>query len=86
VGIPDAYAAYMDREIGPKGGDEERLRREESKRLIAAARRILETARGHLEAAKRGIVEAQQHLERSRNVVQAAWLLRALRRRRGRKR
>jgi hypothetical protein len=37
----------MDREVGPRGGDEERLRREESKRLIASARRILETPRGH---------------------------------------
>jgi hypothetical protein len=68
-----------------KVGEEARLRRKAS-RLIAAARRHATIARGRLKAAKRGILAAQQHLERSRNAVQAAWLLRDLRRRLGRKR
>jgi hypothetical protein len=76
----------MDPDPGLKGDlslkvrDDERLRRRATQ-LIAAARRHVNIARGRLKAARRGVLVAQQHLERSRNAVQAAWLLRDLRRR-----
>jgi hypothetical protein len=49
-----------------------------------ATRQRLDTARGYFDAAKRAVVEAKQYLEQNRNVVQAEWLVRALRERRSR--
>jgi hypothetical protein len=66
----------MEGDTNSSRGDEE-LRRE-SRVLMAVAWRLVEAAREHLEAAK-------QDLERSRNAIQSAWLIRALRQRRRRR-
>jgi len=76
---------YMTADAEFKLSDEKRLRRKAA-RLIAAARRYAKNARGRLKSARDSILAAQEDLARSRNAVQAAWLLRDLRRRLGRKR
>jgi hypothetical protein len=53
-------------------GDDEVLRN--SMRLAAVSRRLAATASSHIDCARHG-------LDKARNVVQVAWLLRALRQR-----
>jgi hypothetical protein len=49
----------------------------QSRRLIAVSRDFIRSARSHIE-------EATRRMEHARNVLQAAWLIRELRRRRDR--
>jgi len=65
----------------PQGSDDGKLC-QESRRLIAASRGLVELARAHIQATNHGIANARRRLERSRDVLQVAWLRRALHRRR----
>jgi hypothetical protein len=48
--------------------------------LIAQSRALLEQSRAGLEAASRSLAEVNRHLDRARNVLQAVFLRRSLRR------
>jgi len=71
-GIGDALAADM-------ADGEEREVVARSRRLIAASQDFIRAARSHMDVAR-------QRMERARNVLQAAWLLREMRRRGDRRR
>jgi len=53
-----------------------------SRQLIAMSRDLVSHSRRHLDTASRGLAAAARRLDRTRNVLQAALLLRELRRRR----
>jgi hypothetical protein len=66
--------------VAPQESDDGELR-QESRRLIAASRGLVALARAHIQATNHGIANARRRLERSRDVLQVAWLRRALHRR-----
>jgi hypothetical protein len=50
-----------------------------SRRLIKSSQELVKGARAHVETATRSLANAEQHLDRTRNLLQAVWLRRALR-------
>jgi hypothetical protein len=67
-GTPDALALCMEGEPEPSRA------REQSQRLIDAARQAKQRAVEHIQT-------SQQRLDQARNTLQASWLVRALRER-----
>jgi hypothetical protein len=59
-------------------GSDDGEHRQESRRLIAASRVLVELARAHIKATNHSIAKARRRLERSRDILQVAWLRRAL--------
>jgi hypothetical protein len=49
-----------------------------SRRLIKSSQELVKGARAHVDTAARSLANAQQHLDRTRNLLQAVWLRRAL--------
>jgi hypothetical protein len=51
---------------------------ERSRRLIKSSQELVKGARAHVETTARSLANAERHLDRTRNLLQAVWLRRAL--------